>query len=274
MKNLLGVIVLGIFLYVVMGGTLPSFTHYLDDDVISYDHQDVASDDVFVWLHVVQDENGRHSIQGVSHWGELLTNEFWAGVFQRDPAVQRSYVAQADAEVLVASLPCDVSFVDIAMDDAGQAVDLLGDLCIVGGMGDAKFYPQNHIRRGSVAKMVAGAMMYAYQGSAMIETDGAVVYTDVYGPLVPYLVQLDQRGLLDEIARNEEVFGVNDVLTREEITSFLEAALASLPDTIMVNTTIPLPLESDYVERQMFASMLVSALRMDTYVSSSVLAMQ
>jgi hypothetical protein len=48
MKNLLGVIVLGVFLYVVMGGDLPSFTHYLDDDVISYDQQTVKSDDVFV----------------------------------------------------------------------------------------------------------------------------------------------------------------------------------------------------------------------------------
>ncbi|USN57321.1 MAG: S-layer homology domain-containing protein [Candidatus Peribacteria bacterium] len=213
-------------------------------------------------------------MQGISHWGELLTNEFFAGIFQRDPAVQRSYVAQTEEETLVASLPCDISFVDVASDKAGQAVDLLGDLCIVGGMGGAKFYPQNHIRRGSVAKMVAGAMMYAYQGSATIETDGTVVYTDVHGPLVPYLVQLDQRGLLDEIARDEEVFGVNDVLTREEITSFLEVALASLPDTIAINTTIPLPLESEYVERQMFAAMLVDALQLNARVGTSVLAMQ
>jgi hypothetical protein len=161
------------------------------------------------------------------------------------------------------------------LDDAGQAIDLLGDLCIVGGMGDAKFYPQNHIRRGSVAKMLAGALMYLYHGDSTMTVDGVVSYPDVNGSLVPYAVQLDEWGLLDAIARDDSVFGVNDVLTREEITFFLEIALTSLPDTIEVNTTIPLPLESEYVERQMFASMLVSALQMDSRVTAShTLAMQ
>lgn len=59
-------------------------------------------------------------------------------------------------------LPCQASFVDVGTDELSQDVILLGDLCIVGGVGD-RFYPQNHIRRGSAAKMVAGALTYAYE---------------------------------------------------------------------------------------------------------------
>lgn len=41
MKNLVGAMVLGSVLYVMMGGSLPSFDHYLGDDDIAYDNTTV-----------------------------------------------------------------------------------------------------------------------------------------------------------------------------------------------------------------------------------------
>lgn len=57
MKNLISILLLGVFLYIIMGGNIPSFTHYLGDDDIVYDGAHVAGDDVFIGLHVVQDED-------------------------------------------------------------------------------------------------------------------------------------------------------------------------------------------------------------------------
>lgn len=74
--------------------------------------------------------------------------------------------------------------------------------------------------------------------------------------------------MLDSIARTDEVFGVDDVLTRDQLVVFLEDVMTSLPETIETSDVIPLALESDYVERQMFAHMLVHALQIDDRVAT------
>lgn len=65
---------------------------------------------------MTQDADGMPHISGVSHWGRLLRHVFWSKFLQRDPAVQRSYVAQVE-DATVPSLPCDVSFVDVLDDE-------------------------------------------------------------------------------------------------------------------------------------------------------------
>ncbi len=196
----------------------------------------------------------------------------WAGLFKKDPAVKRSVVAQAEKRAVAKALPCDMTFVDTR---AGGSEDLLGDLCIVQGMGQNQFRPNSNVSRGAVAKMVAGAMMYAYVGNAILPAvdDASAVYADVPVGLRPYVAQLQKWGLLQHIARNGKTFGTNDVMKTEEITSFLNKAIASLPETIATSDRVTLPLGTESIARGTFADMVVQAFQLQDRVRSSALAM-
>lgn len=79
--------------------------------------------------------------------------------------------------------------------------------------------------------------------------------------------------MLDDIARDEDVFGVDDIMTKNDITSFLEVGIASLPSHVRTSDTIAVPLHDDYVTRGTFVTMVVDALKLEQRVQNNALAM-
>lgn len=97
-------------------------------------------------------------------------------------------------------------------------------------------------------------------------------YDDVPISLQSYLAQAELWDIDEFITRDGKVFGVDDVMTRDEVVVFLEKAVASLPGHMSRGDTMKLPLATDHIKRDDYALMVVDSLdlyhRSESFVAS------
>lgn len=219
---------------------------YLDSALTEPVEEDVAVGSTTVTLYAkwTQDLSDPDNT-GVSDWLDTQNHAAYLfgygdGTFGPERSMTRAEAAQAFYRLLLdQTVPSDALFTDVPSDAwYADAVNTLGNLGILTGVGDGKFDPDRTITR---AEFTAIAMRFAQAEIQGENTFSDVEETDWFYPCVTGAVQYGWlSGYADgtfrpqaEITRAEVAVIVNNMLGRTADETYIDAhpdALTSFPD--------------------------------------------